>query len=455
MINLGLQRVSHLVQPLFTAHLTLPWKAIHIAGTNGKGSIAALISTFLSSSGYSVGRFTSPHLIDRWDCITLNQRVVERERFLAVERKFKQRSVAEGLGASDFEILTVTAFELFTDEGVNVAVVECGLGGRLDATNVLRQQDVLVSVLAKVGLDHTAFLGDTVEKVAGEKVGIFKPGVPVVVDESNLASVLEVVRVKLQEEGWDGRGEDGVFVLPEQQRSVLEEMLKQSGLATHQRQNLLTAFTAYYLAEQRLALTTSTSSTSGNASRLMRNLPSLIDQAQASLQGRLEWLALPATLIPPTHRTQVPYKALLDGAHNPQSALALAEYVNKHLRADPLVPVTWILAAKNDKDVRSILSILLRPSDQVVTCSFGPVDGMSWVKSMDAAELLNVAKVFTGAKVEAAEGGSVRAAIGRAVELAEEVRGPVCLAGSLYLAGDVLRLVREVEGVSVVDENHG
>ncbi|KAK5256123.1 folylpolyglutamate synthase, partial [Exophiala xenobiotica] len=217
MIKLGLQRISALLNPLFTTYPnTLPWKAIHIAGTNGKGSIASLISTFLSNSGYSVGRFTSPHLIDRWDCITLNQRVVERERFLAAEAKVRQRSESDNVGASEFELLTATAFELFTDAKVDVAVVECGLGGRLDATNVLRQGDVLVSVLAKVGLDHTEFLGDTVEKVAREKTGIFKAGVPVVVDGSNTPEVLDVVRERMAALG---SSEGGPFVLDEQQSS--------------------------------------------------------------------------------------------------------------------------------------------------------------------------------------------------------------------------------------------
>ncbi|KAK4940649.1 folylpolyglutamate synthase [Elasticomyces elasticus] len=425
MITLGLQRITHLLQPLFTSHPNgLPWKAIHIAGTNG----------------YRVGRFTSPHLIDRWDSITLNQRVVERERFLEVENRVKRRSQGPDGAASEFEILTATAFELFTDEGVDIAVVECGLGGRLDATNVLRREDVLVSVLAKVGLDHVDFLGSTIEQIAREKVGIFK-GVPVVVDQSNEASVLDVVREKIRELGGWGM----LFHLrSEEVKDLLEiEGVKELRLAKHQYQNLVTAYTAYLAAEEELLLREiveeGADEWEARIAKVAQNLPELVIAAKASLRGRLEWLVLPAELVPSGMTRTVP--VLLDGAHNVQSAQALASYVDSHLRQDQK-PVTWVLAMKNDKDIRSILFDLLNPFDRVVTCEFGPVDGMPWVKSMDSARLAEIVREVIRDRVEVAEGGSVGTALRRAVEIAGQ-EGSICVAGSLYLVGDVLRLVRD------------
>ncbi|KAI1617042.1 folylpolyglutamate synthase [Exophiala viscosa] len=455
MITLGLQRITHLLQPLFTSHPNgLPWKAIHIAGTNGKGSIAALVSTFLSQSGYRVGRFTSPHLIDRWDCITLDQRLVERERFLEVESRVKRRNQGPDGAASEFEILTATAFELFTDAGVDVAVVECGLGGRLDATNVLRREDVLVSVLAKVGLDHVDFLGSTIEQIAREKVGIFKLGVPVVVDLSNDPSVLAVVQERRREIG----GAGGRHYLKDKEEENLLESAKKMRLAKHQYENLVTAYTAYCAAQWRLiwpedASTESEAEVDADLlarmeewfraeARLVKtaqNLPDLMAAAKASLRGRLEWLVLPAELVPSAVRRTQPI--LLDGAHNVQSAQALGSYVNTRLRQGGK-PVTWVLAMKSDKDIRSILSVLLKRSDRVVTCAFGPVDGMPWVKSMDSANLAEVVQEFTHDRVEAAEGGSIQAALMRAVEIAEQ-EGSICVAGSLYLVSDVLRLIRD------------
>lgn len=502
MITLGLQRVTHLLQPLFTSYPAgLPWKAIHIAGTNGKGSTASLLAAFLARSGYVVGRFTSPHLVDRWDCITLDQRVVDRERFLAVEARVKRRAaeaaststsasasadhdadgvVGVGVGtASEFEILTATAFELFTDAGIDVAVVECGLGGRLDATNVLRRQDVLVSVLTKVGLDHVDFLGPTVAHVAREKVGIFKEGVPVVVDQTNEKVVMDVVREKLKELG---EPDDGMSELPREVPS--SEGLRGMGLdlARHQRENLLTAYTAYVVAEQRLAAArkdnidndndnkgtahNDSKATAGwrlRVAETARDLPELIRTAHASLPGRLQWLDLPPRLLPPG-KTTTTRTVLIDGAHNEQSAQALAEYVDGRLRQDHVqqsvssrspnthlpgsqesVPVTWVLAMKSDKDIHSVLSTLLRPSDRAITCAFGPVDGMPWVKSMSATKLAEtIVATVKNVQVEAAKAGSVGAALTRAVEVADN--RPICVAGSLYLVSDVLRLVRDCEG---------
>ncbi len=451
MINLGLQRISRLLRPLFEAYpVALPWKAVHVAGTNGKGSVAALISTALSQR-YKVGRFTSPHLVDRWDCITLNQQVVPQDLFLKVERQIRRRNDECQVGASEFELLTATAFELFTQTQMDVAVVECGLGGRLDATNVLRPRDVLVSVLTKVGLDHVEFLGDTVAKVAAEKAGIFKPGVGVVVDQSNPPQVLEVVDARLKELGLTP------FRLPE--RYHPQTQVEGMPLATHQRQNLVTAFAAYSLAEQSLC----TKSWEQNVDAAYDRLPELVRAAQASLPGRLQWLDLPDHLLPsaqnsPSHQPRVPHRILIDGAHNPQSAEALAEYVDRHVRTDNSAgAVTWVLAAKNDKDVGSMLSVLVRPSDNVATCSFGSVDGMPWVKSMDASQLAEVVRLChdhvttTGVVEVGPNGGDIAAAIKRAVSLAETTKTPICIAGSLYLVGDVLRLVRDggrkVDGV--------
>lgn len=508
MINLGLQRISRLLAPLFAQYpTTLPWKAIHIAGTNGKGSVAALVSTLLSASGYRVGRFTSPHLVDRWDCITLDQRVVGRERFLAVEQKVKKAASAAAAAAdpanadaggtggigedadpSEFEILTATAFELFTSAGMEVAVFECGLGGRLDATNVLRPQDVLVSVLTKVGLDHTEFLGSTLEAVAEEKAGIFKMGVPVVVDASNEASVLDVVKRKVSEinelGGSGSGGGGGLLVLSDelqQRQDLLSDNQKslsslqdvtRLGLAKHQYQNLLTAVTAYHVAEEQLVKSspsrvkesgggTSSSQTTfeHRITKTIQSLPSLISTAQASLRGRLEWLRLPPHLFSPgvPVKSSESIKVLLDGAHNPQSAQALADYVDTHMRASsisPFTPVTWVLAAKNDKDIRAMLAILLKPTDNVVTCSFGPMDGMPWVRSMNASELAAIVREFTNGIVEVGgQGGGVEDAVRRAVEIGQSVAqegnakaaSSICIAGSLYLVGDVLRWLRKVE----------
>ncbi|EXJ58558.1 hypothetical protein A1O7_05985 [Cladophialophora yegresii CBS 114405] len=511
MITLGLQRITQLLNPLFTANPTLPWKAVHIAGTNGKGSVAALISTFLGHLGYRVGRFTSPHIIDRWDCITINRNVVDRAKFLGVEQHFRDRSLKEDIRASDFEILTASAFQLFTTENVDVAVIECGLGGRGDATNVLRACDVLVSVMTKVGLDHTEFLGHTIEAIAAEKAGIFKPGVPVVVDRSNAESVLDVVATQLKKLGWEERdGQAGVYNATEEQRRELDTVIRETSMARHQAQNLYTAWSAFRCAENSLGATHARRQhplRPGHATKaqndhmnsdavpspsppesVMASLDRVIKEAQSSLPGRLQWLTLPGGLLPQalaeadadTHTDTESHspenaRVLLDGSHNAQSAAALVDYIDTNVRPmqpgqpDLRGPVTWLLAVKNDKDVEAILSILLRPRDNVITCTFGPVDGMPWVKPMRASDLAAKARRFTDGVVKALplpapedgiphdkgddrdlHGHNANAyianAIREAVRTAAATRGRVCVTGSLYLVGDVLRCVRNAGG---------
>src|SRR3954452_20560198 len=126
MIELGLSRISRLVQ-----QSAFTWKAIHVAGTNGKGSITSYVSGLLTAAGIRCGQFTSPHLIDRWDCITINEQVVRESLFKRIENQVRQRDRRLGVEASEFELLTATAFEIFNHEQVEIGVVEVGMGGRL------------------------------------------------------------------------------------------------------------------------------------------------------------------------------------------------------------------------------------------------------------------------------------------------------------------------------------
>ncbi|KAJ9607721.1 folylpolyglutamate synthase [Cladophialophora chaetospira] len=478
MINLGLQRISLLLNPLFTAHPRLPWRAVHIAGTNGKGSVAALVSTFLGHLGYSVGRFTSPHLIDRWDCITINKNVVDRDKFLPVEQHFRDVSNDENIGASEFEILTATAFQLFTDEKVDVAVIECGLGGREDATNVLRSQDVILSVLTKVGLDHTEFLGDTIEAITAEKAGIFKSGVPVVVDQSNNMVVLEVVGKRLKELGQDEDEQKAVSSSREEEPLDFEMLKRRLRLGQYQVQNLYTAWSAFRRAEKALNILHAGRQPLPIRKTVRASLERLAVEAQSSLPGRLQWLTLPPPLVLPglapalheadSNNRQPPssMRVLLDGAHNVQSAKGLASFVNDNLRpqtsqltADFSKPITWLVATKSDKDVDNILSILIKPHDNVVTCTFGPVDGMPWVKPMPTSALASKAEKLTDGTVrsvldkdemtkEPLSDVIVATALEEAIRIAslqgEGVR--LCITGSLYLVGDILRCVRNAGG---------
>lgn len=154
------------------------YKTIHVAGTNGKGSCSHTIAAILQSEGYRVGLYTSPHLVDFSERIRVNGKCIDKQ--YVIDFVEKEKAFFEPLHPSFFELTTAMAFKYFKDQNVDIAVVEVGLGGRLDCTNIVTP---ILSVITNISFDHTQFLGNTLSKIASEKAGIIKPGVPVVVGE--------------------------------------------------------------------------------------------------------------------------------------------------------------------------------------------------------------------------------------------------------------------------------
>ncbi|MBD5266493.1 MAG: bifunctional folylpolyglutamate synthase/dihydrofolate synthase [Bacteroides sp.] len=171
------------------------YPTIHIAGTNGKGSTAHTLAAVLARAGYKVGLYTSPHIFDFRERIRVNGRKIAEEAVVDFVERW--RGLHSGLTPSFFELTSTMAFEYFAREGVDVAVIETGLGGRLDSTNIITP---VLSVITNISLDHTGLLGDTPEKIAFEKAGIIKPGVPVVIGETQ-PETAPVFRRKAAEEG--------------------------------------------------------------------------------------------------------------------------------------------------------------------------------------------------------------------------------------------------------------
>ena len=174
----GLENIEALMDIL--DHPERKFKAVHIAGTNGKGSVAHLLSSYFQERGCKTGLFTSPHLVDFRERIRLNGQMISEEAVLAFFDKFKKQF--DQLEPSFFEMTTALAFYYFAEQKVDVAVIEVGLGGRLDATNVLSP---LLSVITNISLEHTQMLGDSIAKIAAEKAGIIKAKTPVVIGEFN------------------------------------------------------------------------------------------------------------------------------------------------------------------------------------------------------------------------------------------------------------------------------
>ncbi|KAI1439155.1 folylpolyglutamate synthase-like protein [Xylaria sp. CBS 124048] len=403
MIELGLARIAALLK-----NTPQSWKAIHVAGTNGKGSICAYLNAMLRASQVSCGRFTSPHLVDRWDCITINDSTVSEAKFRHFEDVVKKRSEEQHLNASEFELLTATAFEIFEAEKIEVGIVEVGLGGRLDATNALKYK--AVTVIAKIGLDHQAFLGNTLEEIAREKAGIIKSKVPCVVDASNVPSVLDTIRSQAESVGADVKLADLQLA-----GGKLGDQLE-----PHQQQNLLCAYEAFRIA------------CPGHS----KSRDELLNAGTSAVwPGRLQYINIEKI----TGRT-VPI--LLDGAHNPQSASVLSDFVEKRLRTRDHPKVTWVIAASAGKDITEIMKILMRNGDAITAVEFGPVAGMPWVSPASSHVILQAVDGTEVSSIEKYNGGrDLIGALNWACGISGN--GPLVVAGSLYLVSDTLRLLRE------------
>ncbi|CAF9913386.1 folylpolyglutamate synthase [Imshaugia aleurites] len=412
MIELGLARITRLLK-----NTPIPWRAIHVAGTNGKGSVCSYASAMLNAGNISCGRFTSPHLVDRWDCITINEKIVDEDLFREVEAVVKTKDQSEDIKASEFEILTATAFEIFNRKRIEIGVVEVGLGGRNDATNVLEHP--AVTVITKIGKDHQSFLGSTLEEIAFHKAGIMKKGVHCIADGSSTTGVLAV----LSRNAAEVRAAS-LLLVPQNLNPAGQvwNVVAKGELMDHQQMNVCLAFEAvkqvlshYYPSLDPLRL-----------------LPSI---TKAVWPGRLQILNIRSLV----GKEQ---EILLDGAHNSQSAEVLGTYVDQRLR-EKHCPVTWMIAISKGKDVPDLLRFLLRSGDNLIAVEFGPVDGMPWIWPEEADEILGAARDLGISKCSQTFPGSLSQALRLAVKIADG--GPLVAAGSLYLVSDVLRLLEQAK----------
>ncbi|RYN98670.1 hypothetical protein AA0119_g6825 [Alternaria tenuissima] len=434
MIQPGLERISQLLK-----NVNFPWKSIHVAGTNGKGSVCHFASTLLSKR-LKCGKFTSPHLIDRWDCISIGNKPVEEALFRKIEKHYIDLNIKKGIKASNFEILTATAFHIFNEEQVQVGVVEVGMGGKLDATNILNNQ--VISVISKIARDHESFLGSTLQEIAHHKAGILRPHVPYLINPKNEKNVVSVINEYADEIAAGPRLE---YDPPGFSKVLFQNKDWLPAQPVHQENMVIAAMAAKTVMES-----FGREYTTWNMGRILR-------KSKVENPGRLESVQVPPIFGQRATVSSRMFKGesiLVDGAHNPDAARVLSQHVQKFQRRKKIPneghvnegrvprngwPVTWVLAMTEGKDAHKYLSQILQPGDNVVTTTFGPVDGMPWVKPMDPSRLLDMAKsVEPGIMgLVASEGGPLRA-LCTAKYLRDPDR-PIVFTGSLYLVGDLHR----------------
>ncbi len=381
------------------------FRSIHVAGTNGKGSVCALIERVMREAGYRTGLFTSPHLVDFRERVRVKGRWADA-RWL--ERRLDHiQSLPEGRHRTFFEVCTALAFDYFATRRVEIAVVEVGLGGRLDCTNVLAP---MVTVITSIGLDHTEILGPTIEKIAAEKAGILKPGVPVVthVTDRRAMRVIEWHAAKQQ-----ARVEPVGRVWWHSTRLKGGRRVRRSALEA-----------APWAG--RMELRSPEGCLPENVATAVETLAVLRRQglkiSKAALKRGIEKTRWPGRFTPCPGRPRLWW----DGAHNPDGISRLVEQWNA-VHGSP--PAAIVLALSRDKDAAAILEVLRG--------GFGGarllVTRTRSERAQAVAELRGLAAV-SGFTVEAA--ADVPAAVERALEIAGE--GRVLLTGSLFAVGEAM-----------------
>jgi len=396
--DFNLDRMFALMESLGNPQKKYP--IIHVAGTKGKGSVSALCAWGLQAASYKVGLYTSPHLLDYTERIQINGQPISHEQLIELVEEIKPH-VAKIEKLTTFEITTALAFMAFAKYGVNAAVFEVGLGGRLDATNVVRPK---VSVITSLSYDHMAILGDTLAKIAGEKAGIIKEGVPVVSSpqKDEALEVLERVaseknasfsligrdiKFKALVSSLDGQGLALIY-----QQSTIEMSIPLLGL--HQVENAATAY---------LALK-------------MSGLEITDEQIQKGF-SQVKWPARFEIL-----RRKPP--VVIDSVHNRDSALRLRETLDQYF---PDIPVIMVFCTLEDKDISGMLDELKPRLEQVIAtrAEHPRAPSAEWL-----AEQVNKAAI----PVEAVT--PVALALERALELAGESK-IVLSAGSVAFAGEI------------------
>ncbi len=419
-IKLGLDSMTAFMQSLGEPHLRYP--CIHIGGTNGKGSVGATLLSVLSAADYNVGFYTSPHLSSVRERFRIGNTFISQQEFASLAEKII--NILDGRQITYFEFTTALAMLWFAEQKVDLAILEVGMGGRLDATNIITP---MVSVITNVSMDHEQYLGNSITQVASEKSGIIKPGIPIVTGATE-GQGLDVISGTAEKNGSPLYilGKDFTGSPLEQDKSLWSYTGIQSPLQSNLPMNMKGA---YQVDNASLALAA--------LEIISHSFPVTPEQIRTGLKkvhwpGRLEefWR---------THDGKITYQPkpddetachfLLDGAHNPDGVQALKKSLLQDISFERLI-VVW--AAMADKDIRKTLMEIAPLADRII---FTKPDEE---RSADPKQLLNILPENMQEKVRCIN--SVTLAIDHALN--EYTPGAmICVAGSLYLVGKARQIL--------------
>ncbi|MEV4013295.1 folylpolyglutamate synthase/dihydrofolate synthase family protein [Nonomuraea angiospora] len=413
-----LDRIAALLDVLGSPQRAYP--VIHIAGTNGKTSTARLTEALLKERNLRVGRFTSPHLVSVRERITVDGEPLSEERFAEVYEEiipYVELTDTQGRRIQFFELLTAMAFAAFADTPVDVAVIEAGMGGSWDATNVA---DGIVSVITPISLDHTDRLGPDIPSIAGEKAGIIKPGTTTVLAQQELAAA-EVLMRRAAEVGAVVAREGLEFGVLNREVAMGGQLLTLRGLKGVYDEVYLPLYGAHQAGNAVCALAAVEALTGGDDPLDV----DLVRQAfaQASSPGRMEVVRRTPTVV-------------IDAAHNPGGMQATLEGLHE---AFDFAKVIGVVAVMRDKDVDALLELLEPMLDEIV------VTRNSSPRSMSPEELASLAEPLFGeerVRVVDRLDDAIDQAIGAADAEGEFSGTGVFITGSVVTAGDARQLLK-------------
>ncbi len=418
-IKLGLDSMQAFLESADNPQQEIPF--IHIGGTNGKGSVGATLLSILTASGYKAGLYTSPHLSSVRERFRIGDRYISRRDFTAVAGKIIH--ILDGRQITYFEFTTTLAMLWFAEQHVDLAILEVGLGGRLDATNVVSP---LVSVITNVSMDHEQYLGDTVTAVASEKAGIIKPGIPLVTGAAD-AEPLGVIQARA------GQMKSPLHLLGRDFRGSLTSpdplLWNYDGLTFSLTDLPLSMKGEYQVDNASIALATLeviAPQFPVQEKHIRRGLE------KTSWPGRLEefWLDKQGTVSrKPETRDTPHFHFLLDGAHNPAGASALKKALQHDFRHESLLLV-W--ASMADKDMNGTLLSLAPLAGEIIFTQPEP-------ERSAAPDIL-----FDLLPEDMRQKSTCVQDVSKALQVAMEKSRPgtmICVAGSLYLIGKARRIL--------------
>jgi dihydrofolate synthase / folylpolyglutamate synthase len=390
------------------------FQAIHIAGTNGKGTVCGILHSILQQAGFKTGLYTSPHLVEFNERIKINNICISDKELLELLNDIDclaGRFAKTNRQLTFFEFTTAAAFEYFKRQQIDIAIVETGMGGRLDATNVLNP---LLSVITAVDIEHTQYLGKTIKEIAREKGGIIKRNIPVITGQLAEEALQIVTEIADANNSPIIKANDVLSVQRKQQncrsqKIVMETTNRFIGTATlpvigaKAAEDAAIAVAALEILEQLIGVEIPNNSIKNG----LKNL---------NIQARCQLISDD----PPI---------LLDGAHNPQAAHWLAHTIKELFKRKP---VGIIIGMCSDKNLKGFLKQLSKTASRCWAVGFDNERSLNPSEIAKTAEQLNIP----------AKKANLQQALNEAAKWAKENNGAVCITGSFILCGEVLKLYR-------------